>query len=69
MIQVLPLCPEYKEAQKTTEQVVFVQLATLLITALAQVPVQLVGEAGTHGAEVTVTVVFDGVVCTAQENS
>ena len=69
MIQVLPLCPVYKKAQKALEQVAFVVLAAPLFPALTQVPVQLIGQAGTHYAEVTVSVVFDGVVGAAQENS
>ena len=69
MIQVLPLCPVDKKAQKALEHVAFVVLAALLFPALTQVPFQLVGQAGAHGAEVTMTVVLDGVVGTAQENS
>ena len=69
MIQVLTLCPVYKEAQKALKQVTFVVLAAPLFPTLAQVQVQLVGQAGAHYAEVTVNVVFDGVVGAAQENS
>ena len=69
MIQVLPLCPVDKEAQKALDQVAFVVLSAPSFPALAQVRFQLAGQAGAHGAEVTVTVVLDGVVGAAQENS